>query len=100
MSKYRNDVIKIESDFIKSKKEDRKPITEERIQNIIPDATKYISFWREYPDLFIDFIKGPDSKFKFYFYQRLFLRAAMRHQLFFGALKWERSLKPLNCWEA
>lgn len=85
MSKYRNDVIKIESDFITSKQQDRKPITEERVEKMIPDATQYISFWREYPDLFIDFIKGPNSKFKFYFYQRLFLRAAMRHQLFFGA---------------
>ena len=34
--------------------------------------------------MFIDMIKGPDSKFNFFFYQRLFLRAAMRHKYFFG----------------
>ena len=39
-----------------------------------------IAFWREYPDLFIDFIKGENSTFKFYFYQRIFLRIVMRHR--------------------
>ena len=31
-------------------------ITEDRIKAIIPIARQYISFWREYPDLFIDFL--------------------------------------------
>ena len=50
---------------------------------IIPEARKYIAFWREYPDLFVDFLAGPDGgpqKFHFYFYQRVFLRAAIRHK--------------------
>lgn len=57
-------------------------ISEERIQAIIPEARKYIAFWREYPDLFVDFLlqMGNPQDFKFYFYQRVFLRVAMRHQ--------------------
>lgn len=42
-------------------------LSEERIKNIIPIARKYIAFWREYPDIFVDFLaKG--TNFKFYFY--------------------------------
>ena len=33
-------------------------LSEERIRAIIPAARDYISFWREYPDLFVDFMKG------------------------------------------
>ena len=49
---------------------------------IVPIARQYISFWREYPDLFIDFLleSGNPQNFSFYFYQRVFLRVAMRHQ--------------------
>ena len=38
------------------------------------------SFYREYPDVFIDNIKGPDCSFRFYFYQRVFLRIVIRHR--------------------
>ena len=55
-------------------------LSEERIRAIIPAAREYISFWREYPDLFVDFMKGPDSNFNLFFYQRVFMRAAMRHK--------------------
>ena len=55
-------------------------LSEERIRAIIPAARQYISFWREYPDLFVDFMKGPDSTFNLFFYQRVFMRAAMRHK--------------------
>lgn len=60
-------------------------ISEERIRAILPVARQYISFWREYPDLFVDFLQdGGDSSRKkqleFYYYQRVFLRAAMRYK--------------------
>ena len=55
-------------------------LSEERIRAIIPAARDYISFWREYPDLFVDFMKGPDNNFNLFFYQRVFMRAAMRHK--------------------
>ena len=47
---------------------------------------QYVAFWREYPDLFIDFLLtcGNPQNFKFYFYQRVFLRAAMRHQYMYA----------------
>lgn len=60
-------------------------VSEERIRAVISELRKYIAFWREYPDLFVDFLQtGGDfskpKKFKFFFYQRVFLRAAMRYQ--------------------
>lgn len=57
-------------------------LSEERIQAIISVGRQYIAFWREYPDLFVDFLLqfGNPQDFKFFFYQRVFLRVAMRHQ--------------------
>ena len=62
-------------------------LSEERLIGIIPEARKYIAFWREYPDLFIDFMAGPDGgpqHFHLFFYQRIFLRAAMRHKYIYA----------------
>lgn len=61
-------------------------LSEERIRAIIPVAREYIAFWREYPDLFIDFLleSGNPQNFEFYFYQRVFLRAAMRQQYLYA----------------
>lgn len=60
-------------------------LSEERVRAIIPAARQYIAFWREYPDMFIDFLQtgGDETRKKeinFYFYQRVFLRAAMRYK--------------------
>ena len=61
-------------------------ISEERIEAIKPALRQYIAFWREYPDMFIDFLQTgadgtiPDNGLRFYFYQRVFLRAAMRYR--------------------
>lgn len=55
-------------------------LTIERIETAMPVIRKYVAFFRVYPDLFIDFIKGKDSSFHFYFYQRVFLRAAARYK--------------------
>ena len=61
-------------------------LSEERVTAILPIARKYIAFWREYPDLFVDFmVRGnstevKEGEFKFYFYQRVFLRTVMRYQ--------------------
>ena len=83
-NKIKNSIINVNTDFMKKKKDKEVYLTEERVMENIPTFTKYVSFWREYPDIFIDMIKGEDSKFEFYFYQRVFLRAAMRHRYFFG----------------
>lgn len=60
-------------------------LSEERVRAIVPVAREYIAFWREYPDLFVDFLQtGGDATKKkelnFFFYQRVFLRAAMRYK--------------------
>lgn len=60
-------------------------ISEERIEQIKPVLRQYIAFWREYPDLFIDFMQtgGDPNKeltFRLYSYQRVFLRIAMRYR--------------------
>ena len=55
-------------------------LSEERIRACMPEVRRCIAFYREYPDIFIDDIKGPDCNFKFYFYQRVFLRIVMRHR--------------------
>ena len=60
-------------------------LSEERVRAILPQAREFIAFWREYPDLFIDFLQdggNPEVKkeLKFYFYQRVFLRSVMRYQ--------------------
>lgn len=65
-----------------SQKRSKIGLSEERVMEIVPTAREYIAFWREYPDLFIDFLleAGNPQNFSFYFYQRVFLRVAMRHQ--------------------
>lgn len=61
-------------------------ISEDRLKPILPVIGQYIGFWREYPDLFVDFLvrgtrqEPKEGEFKFYFYQRVFLRSIMRHQ--------------------
>lgn len=55
-------------------------LSEERLKAQLPHLRNLVSFYREYPDYFIDFMKGPDSTFNFYFYQRVFLRIVMRHR--------------------
>lgn len=61
-------------------------LSEERVTAIIPEARKAISYWREYPDMFVDFMAGkwlpepPKETLTLYFYQRVFLRAAMRYK--------------------
>lgn len=51
-------------------------LSEERVRAIVPAARQYIAFWREYPDLFIDFLQtGGDpnrrKELNFHFYQRI-----------------------------
>ena len=69
-----------------SEKRKKIGLSEERIEAIKPALRQYIAYWREYPDMFIDFLQTgaegeiPENGLKFYFYQRVFLRAAMRYK--------------------
>lgn len=56
-------------------------LSEERIQAQIPILRQYVAFWREYPDIFVEFLCGSNPEnFHLYFYQRVFLRAVIRHR--------------------
>ena len=64
-----------------SKNTKKTGISEERIRAQIPIIRQYIAYWREYPDMFVEFLCGNNPEnFQLYFYQRLFLRAVMRHR--------------------
>ena len=61
-------------------------VSHDRIDAVSDVLRNYISYWREYPDMFIDFLqtgdngKIPETGLKFFFYQRCFLRIAMRYR--------------------
>jgi hypothetical protein len=56
-------------------------LSEERIKAQIPIIRQYVAYWREYPDMFVEFLCGSNPEnFHLFFYQRLFLRAVMRHR--------------------
>ena len=55
-------------------------ITENMIEERLDNITKYLSFFRAYPDIFIDMISDEDCSFTFFFYQRLFLRVIFRYK--------------------
>ena len=56
-------------------------LSEERIRAQIPIIRDYVAYWREYPDKFVDFLCGSNPEnFHLFFYQRVFLRAVMRHR--------------------
>lgn len=64
-----------------SKNAKKTGISEERIRAQMPIIRQYIAYWREYPDMFVEFLCGSNPEnFQLYFYQRLFLRAVMRHR--------------------
>ena len=65
----------------KSKNTKKTGLSEERIRAQIPVIRDYVAYWREYPDKFVDFLCGNNPEnFHLFFYQRVFLRAVMRHR--------------------
>ena len=61
-------------------------ISPERVEVIKPVLRQYIAYWREYPDMFVDFLQTgvdgeiPKEGLRFFFYQRVFLRIALRYR--------------------
>lgn len=61
-------------------------ISPERVEAIKPVLRNYIAYWREYPDMFVDFLQTgvdgeiPKEGLRFFFYQRVFLRIALRYR--------------------
>lgn len=60
-------------------------ITPERLKRNLPKFQQLLAFWREYPDLFIDYLcsLNPHNTFHFFFYQRTYLRCVMRYKYIF-----------------
>lgn len=72
-------------DLSNSKQRQKIGFSEERIKAILPEVRQYVAFWREYPDIFVDFMQtghNPDikPKLELRFYQRVFMRVAMRYR--------------------
>ena len=57
-------------------------ITEELLLQHLDEFRDAIAYWRVYPDRFVDYLcsLNPDNTFHFFFFQRLTLRAIMRHK--------------------
>ena len=56
-------------------------LSEELIKEQIPILREYLAVWREFPDLFVEFLCGDNPEnFHLFFYQRVFLRAVIRHR--------------------
>lgn len=65
---------------LNSQKDKKQGISEERLNANLENIRHLIAFFKWYPDLFVDYVKGSDSTFNFKFYQRVFLRVVMRHR--------------------
>ncbi len=55
-------------------------ITKDMIHEKMDTIRQYLSFFRSYPDIFIDIISQEDCPIKLFFYQRLFLRVVFRYK--------------------
>lgn len=57
-------------------------ITPEVISANAAKMRELIAFWRVYPDKLVDYLcsLNPNNSFRFYFYQRVYLRAMMRYK--------------------
>jgi hypothetical protein len=78
-AKYKNGIINIYNPEGNSyEKQNSEKLS--RFEKVKEDFKKYASLFRSYPDLFIDMITPPESNFKLFFYQRLFLRVCMRYR--------------------
>lgn len=86
------DLLEIEK---KGRIQQDEEITKERILEHLNDYREMISYWRLYPDKFVDFLcsLNPENTFHFFFYQRLFLRAVMRHKYVYATFvrAWSKS---------
>ena len=79
-------------------------LSEERIEAVMPVIRQYAAFWREYPDMFVDFmVRGSrqeekEGEFRFFFYQRVFLRSVMRFQYVYAVFPRAYSKSFLSVW--
>ena len=57
-------------------------ITPEIIADNLTNLRRVIAYWRVYPDKFVDYLcsLNPNNTFKFFYYQRVYLRAMLRYK--------------------
>ena len=55
-------------------------LTEPYLESIEDLLKKYINYFIQYPDMFLDMIKPQDTYFNLFFYQRIVLRALMKYK--------------------
>lgn len=78
---YKREDKKSTKTFIQIDKDaSKKETSVKSFESMKNDWTSFCSYYREYPDHFIDLISPPRSKIKLYFYQRLMLRVLFRYQ--------------------
>ena len=85
----------------KKDKHEQLDVTEETVLAQKDKLRQLIAYWRVYPDKFIDYLcsLNPKNTFHFFFYQRLFLRVAMRHQYVYATFvrAWSKSFMSVMC---
>lgn len=59
-------------------------ITEAFLERNAEMLGKYVDHWISYPDLLVDLLIPLDSSFRLYFFQRIFLRVALRYRYSFA----------------
>lgn len=78
---YRHANKKATKTFVDIDKDASKKVANiKSFESMKEDWLKFCSYYREYPDLFIDLISPPKPKIKLYFYQRMMLRIIFRYQ--------------------
>lgn len=57
-------------------------IDKDKIRENLESYQDIITYWRKYPDKFIDYLcsMNPDNTFHFYYFQRIYLRIVMRYK--------------------
>lgn len=68
-------------------------LNEDYLEEHFEDLGKAFSFFSAYPDLFLDIITPETENLKLFFYQRIFLRAAMRFKIVYvtACRAWSKS---------
>lgn len=66
----------------RKRQKEQEGISEDVIMKDLPRFQELISYWRWYPDRFVDWLVSLDDahSFEFFFYQRIYLRCVMRHK--------------------
>lgn len=86
------DLLNIENENDKKKNIE---VNEELLLKNIDEYRELIAYWRMYPDKLIDYYcsLNPKNTFHLFFYQRMFLRAVMRHKMVYATFvrAWSKS---------